>query len=146
MQTLETSDIVEGIAPEEERFCADCKHLIGVRYKPEIKNWQCGHPNNILKTKTNLITGIKEKIFIRAGYDGLEYLRYKDEIDTCGRVGKWFERYEERSEPPTIGGMQPSEMLSEEDLKKNREAAQRRIEEIKQRKVRKLNESDLTNL
>lgn len=84
---------------EEDRFCANCKHLVGIRWKTEaVENWGCGHPENTCWEKTNLVTGLKKRIFIRS----LAMLRYPTEelladvrVTLCGPEGKWYEEYKE---------------------------------------------------
>jgi hypothetical protein len=90
---MEKDIIAEGIPADQTdlKFCADCSHLIGVRWNTEeISKWRCGHKNNIVEEKINLVTGIKKKLFIR---EDINYLRNTDTPDVCGPSGRWYERY-----------------------------------------------------
>lgn len=75
----------------ERKHCAACKHLIGVRGKPEtVQNWTCGHSNNIISETTDLVTG--QQIIIRK-IQNLHVLRAMTTPELCGPEGLWFEVY-----------------------------------------------------
>lgn len=148
-----TSDQVrkEGITEEAidsngQKFCADCKHLLGVRYKDDTEKWRCLHPNNLLENReeTDLVLGIKKYIRIY-GQESLYFLR--ESPRHCGKEGKWFEHYEEPDHSTaTIGGKDPVELEIFDDatLKANREKAAERMAAIKAKG--KLSKDDLSNL
>jgi hypothetical protein len=106
------------VPPEEGRFCADCKHLVGVRHsKYDADKWNCGHENNAKWADTSLITGVKKRIF-KFTLIELRYLgtleSSKAGMSICGPEGRWYERYEKPAhydEPPV---KQDKKSLAEE--------------------------------
>jgi hypothetical protein len=114
--------------------CNTCKHLIGVRTHLEnYAKWRCGHKNNIVETKVNLITGLTEKFFLR---ENLHSLRYTfDDPSVCGPEGTWYEEYIEPvyTPAPTIAGKEAIELdiFGSTELQANRKAAADRLAAIK---------------
>lgn len=133
---MDTDQVVTVV---EEKFCKDCKHLIGVRYKSELNNWNCGHKLNDLGfDQPHLVTGISKRRF-RISIYNLRYppLHYLAEgVLVCGEGGKWFERYE----PPndivsTLGGQEATEVAFDETaLEAGKAAAKARLEALRARK------------
>lgn len=83
---------------EEPKICADCKHLIGVRHRPEdVDKWRCGHPKNIEDEKLDLVTGITNKWF---AVNDLHILR-SGHLH-CSREGSWYEEYVPPTPPASI--------------------------------------------
>lgn len=92
--------IEEGIPPEEGKFCADCKYLLGVRYRAElVKEWRCMYPENLKENKEvmDLVTGILHyhRVFF---YENIYDLRNLTGITLndkpiCGPEGRWYEEY-----------------------------------------------------
>lgn len=123
----------------EDRFCYTCKHLIGNRHNRDreesVSNWKCGHEENIAERKLNLVTGIKRTVYVR------------EDIATvrCTHCeGKWYELYEEPKriqEEPKIGGKEAKviipteEVFAPADLQATKDAAAKRIEELKRKKL-----------
>lgn len=121
-------------SPEELRTCQSCSNLIGTRdYFTTLENWFCG--KTLLGT--NVVTGQKIR---------LTCVEARTKPQLCGMTGKWWELYVKpvRTPEPTIGGQIATE-FSTEDLAKTREAAEKRVQEIKERKKR-LTDKDLGNL
>lgn len=158
MTTLTTSDSLveanqEGIVAEAVdsnglKFCADCKHLLGIRHKTyEPQNWKCVHPNNVVNMieEYDLVTGIKKYIRV---YKVEDIYKLRQEPYFCGSNGKWFELYErpEYKAAPTIGGQEAKEFVEtfdSETLEANRKAAEAKVAAIK---AKKLKPNDLANL
>lgn len=70
-------------------FCRDCKHLLGIRHKPELAaDWRCAHPSNIDSVSHNLVTG--DKIVI---YHCTDLIALRNNSYECGPSGAWFEAY-----------------------------------------------------
>jgi hypothetical protein len=155
-----TSDQVrqEGITEQVidsngEKFCVDCKHLLGVRYKDDTDKWRCVHPYNMKENRevTDLVLGIKKyiRVYKIENIYELRELRPSNSnvgLEFCGKEGKWFEKYEEPAHPnPSIGGQvgQELEVFDEATLKANREKAEAKLAAIK---ARKLSKDDLNNL
>lgn len=98
MSTESENTVAIGIPPEEGKFCADCKHLLGVRdNKDDAEHWNCAHPNNSKWKPADLVTGIKQREF----KFNIRELRYRSTVDSaaadvgvCGPEGKWYEKYE----------------------------------------------------
>ena len=98
MSTPEDTAVAVGIPPEEGKFCADCKFLLGVRdNKYDADKWKCCHPNNSKWKPADLVTGIKEREF----KFNIRELRYLNTVDSaaggvavCGPQGRWYEKYE----------------------------------------------------
>ena len=71
------------------RFCANCKHLIGVRHdKVAHPFWNCGRPENIIGAEKNPVTGEEKKIFKYS-----PCLQVRQIPDACGAAGNWWELY-----------------------------------------------------
>lgn len=90
---MEKDMVMEGVPPEEGKFCADCKHLIGVRYMKgteDLTKWRCGRPENIKEERLNLVTGIKKKEFHQIDIYPVRY-------NLCR--GNWYEEYVEPERP-----------------------------------------------
>lgn len=129
--------IAEGVPPEEGKFCADCKHLIGVRHNQnERNNWNCGHPNNDLGMgEADRITGIKTRRFKTNIYE----LRYTSSIDptVCGPHGTWYEKYEPPNlveDRPNIGGDLGSELVFDDAAAEaGAAAAKQRLADLKRK-------------
>lgn len=132
-----------------EKFCCNCKHLLGKRdYIYKADEWKCVHPNNLVKNeqRINLVTGIQE--YIREYHDeDLNSLRTREGMgatEYCGPTGKWFEQYnapvyKAPEAQPTIGGKKAIELpveapFSQDELSKNSSAAADRLAAIKARK------------
>jgi hypothetical protein len=128
--------IAEGVPDTEGKFCADCKHLIGVRYKPEAANWNCGHPENDNgMSDADLVTGLKKRMFKHSIYN-LRYYPNKNIIpNPCDQAGNWYEKYT----PPnydvvdTIGGEEPV-IFDEAAMAAGKEAAAKRLADLRARK------------
>lgn len=127
---------------DKVKACSDCAHVIGVRYKVEDAEtkWRCGHEKNTISWKTNPVTGLK-------------YREFKVVPIMDARVGHcksdWWELYVAPVHvgEPTIGGQIASDItLDPATLAANRDAATKRVEEIKARKLNKLSGKDLENL
>lgn len=129
-----------GVVEEKEKVCVDCMHLIGVRYKIDVaKGWNCGHEKNHDYWEKDLVTGLKHRIF---KIEDIYHVR----LNNC--KGNWWELYTPPApkESISIGGSVPVEFDNEE-LNKNREAAARRLQEVKDRKAgKKLTDTDLKSL
>jgi hypothetical protein len=151
IMTLPTSEPItkeeqeEGIIAsadgEKLRFCADCSHLLGVRYRTEEpENWKCVHPENLIKNEKvwNLVTGIQE--YIRE-YKQSDIFKLRSDSQLCGPKGSWWEKYEkpEYKKEPTIGGKEATalteEVFNKEELDANAQAAKERIAEMRKKKL-----------
>ena len=106
MTTSTISDAIEDIPPEQGKFCANCAHLIGNRHYPnkqELVNWKCGHPNNTVEWKVDLVTGLKYRIFKEEniykvrdpGIDRIVDPKAIFRAEMCGPKGNWYEQYVE---------------------------------------------------
>lgn len=120
--------IAEGVPEEQGKFCADCTHLIGVRYAKEEaeKRWKCGNPKNTVEWKMNNVTGIKYRIF---SWNDIMHVREQE----C--KGNWYEKYEhpEYHSVDTIGGEEPV-IFDEAAMAAGKEAAAKRLADLKARK------------
>lgn len=133
----------------ETKYCCDCAHLIGVRYKPELakERWKCGHQKNLHKKVFDVVTGLEEQLFI---LNFIHDLRAESAPESlCGIEGRWYKKYiePEYHREPTIGGMAAVavelEVFDADTLEKNRQAARELIEN---RRKQKLTGPDLDNL
>lgn len=145
LPTSDPQDTVTVVLPEEnKKVCADCKHLIGVREsKYEIDKWRCGHPNNVWESsdpggwEDDLVTGLRHRRF-KISTD-IYVLRISDQY--CH--GNWWEKYDKPIyySEPTIGGKKAAEITPTEevfsatDLQANKDAAARRLEELRRKKL-----------
>lgn len=146
--------VLEGIPPEDGRFCCDCAYLLGVRYKTDdVSKWRCVHPKNLVKNEsaTDLVTGLKK--FIRVFMvEDIYALREVSTVEVtpefareyCGPKGSWYEKYikPEYKPEPKIGGMD-AVVFDHDALAANKKAADERVAAIKRKK---LNPTDLNNL
>lgn len=121
----------------ETRFCAHCKHLLGVRHYEDTKDkWKCGHENNTESWQLDNVIGRKFRVFKVIDI-------YKTRNNDC--KGNWYELYIQPEHipnvnEPTIGGKKAIELPTEEifsatDLQANKEAAARRLEEMRRKKL-----------
>lgn len=132
-----------GVVDADDKVCADCARLIGVRHRvAEIESWRCGHENNTGKSddkatwRKDLVTGLKYRIF------KVEDIRVVRETQ-C--KGDWYEKYIQPVREPTIGGSVAIE-FDEDALAANKDAATKRVEEIRAKRNAKLSKDDLSNL
>ena len=90
-EELESSDIATwDFEAHTGRFCANCKFLLGVRYNfDSAEKWHCVNPNNINRTKHDLVTGKLLRDYIVPNI----YLLREDST-LCGPTGNWYEEYE----------------------------------------------------
>lgn len=126
---------------EKAKACVDCVYLLGIRHRinDAAEMWRCCHPENVVGWEVDLVTGVKHKKF------KLTESIYIARLEHC--KGNWWELYVQPQYSPlaTICGLEPTELMDEETLRKNRKAANKRIEEIKAKK-RKLSSDDINNL
>ena len=76
-----------------EKTCVTCIHLLGKRTNVEDADtkWRCVHPNNVLPSHTNLVTGVVTRCYKE---ESLSVLReYEFDGNKCGVDGKHWELY-----------------------------------------------------
>lgn len=99
---MEPDILMEGIPPEEGKFCADCEHLVGVRWKEDSDNWKCGHPRNAKEGDPDLVSGMKIRLFKYPIRDLRYSQSFTDNTEwfngekgkACGKEGLWYKKYE----------------------------------------------------
>lgn len=154
---LQPTDTTSVVLPEEnKKVCADCTHLLGVRYNKEQSqsHWKCGHSNNVFNVndpqgwRDDLVTGLRHRIF------KLNPDIYTIRTQHC--KGDWWEEYKQPVrtyyEEPTIGGKEvkplaTEEVFTAEALEEQAASAAKRVAELKQKsRAKKLSSTDLDNL
>lgn len=117
------------ISDTEIKTCNKCSHVLGKRFYTDTwEKWQCGHKENYKGTTTHPVSGEQQRIFITENI--MEIRLFKCQ-------GNWFEEYIRPEPIPSINGTTAKLFdapMSNEDLVKNREAAAKKIAEIKLRK------------
>lgn len=86
----------KGMSHEDERFCRDCRHLVGRRHYTETaEEWRCHSSRNVLATGKDVVTGATTyNLRFETCYD------CRSDDAGCGSVGSWFEAY--RQDRPEI--------------------------------------------
>lgn len=129
------------IVEEEENYkvCADCSHVLGVRYRTDeaANKWRCGHTNNVFHHEdkqgwsVDRVSGLKHRLFKIS--EDITVIR----LHHC--KGDWYEKYVPPVREPTIGGFEAKDLtetvFDAEAIKKNREAAAKVIEEKRKAKL-----------
>src|SRR5882672_12274103 len=112
--------IEQMVLEPKQKFCNNCKYLIGTRYRPESSfEWKCGAPANKEREFIDLLTG-ETKVIYKTPL--CKEQREADYRDKCGIEGRWFEEYI----PPQLlegdiklpsGGILRKVRVTEDDLK-----------------------------
>lgn len=80
---------------EEDRYCNECKHLLGRRSNEELADtWKCLSSQNVVAIGRDLVTGRQTyNLRFETCYDA------RSDDAGCGSSGQWFERYAPYTEP-----------------------------------------------
>lgn len=129
-------------APENIKACADCVHLLGVRYRCDEahQHWRCVHPNNDNGIVQDIVTGLRYRVVKIVDI-------YSVRLSAC--KGDWFEKYEAPNRTvPTLSGLEATELTFDSSaLEEGKKAAQERLAAIRAKRAGpKLSASDLDNL
>lgn len=150
-----TSLISEVEQEVEEKYCKDCKSLLGVRYNTDQSDrWRCVHPNNLKENRTeiDLVTGLTKYIRVFF-YENIYDLRNLsgvtlNDLPICGPEGIWYEKYMPPvREPDGIGGQAATEIVFDDTaIEANRKAAEERLRKIKEKRAGSLANIKATDL